>query len=81
MDSDALRLDVQNSISPIDPAEWNKLAGPDNPFIQHDFLRALEDGRAVGGNSGWDIAHLALYDADDKLVGVAPHYLCRRSGV
>ena len=70
-----MRLDVHNSISSIDSAEWNKLAGPDNPFIQHDFLCALEDGGAVGGNSGWDIAHLALYDADDKLVGVAPHYL------
>ena len=79
MDSDALRLDVHNSISPIDPTEWNKLAGPDNPFIQHDFICALEDGGAVGGNSGWDIAHLALYDADDKLVGVAPHYLKRHS--
>ncbi|MBL6597105.1 MAG: N-acetyltransferase, partial [Candidatus Puniceispirillum sp.] len=44
MDSDAFRLDVHNSIHAIDPADWNRLAGTENPFIQYDFLSALEDG-------------------------------------
>ena len=45
-----------------------------------NFLCALEDGGAVGGNSGWDIAHLALYDdTRNKLLGVAPHYLKHHS--
>ena len=79
MDSNALRLDVHNSISRIDPAAWNNLAGPNNPFIQYDFLCALEDGGAVGGNSGWDIAHITLHDKHDKLIGVAPHYLKHHS--
>jgi len=79
MDSDAFRLDVHNSIHAIDPADWNRLAGTENPFIQYDFLSALEDGGAVGAASGWNIAHLALYDTSNKLLGVAPHYLKQHS--
>ena len=75
MDSDAFRLHVHNSIHAFGPADWSRLAGAENPFVQHEFLSALEDGRAVGENSGWSIAHLALYDTNNKLLGVAPHYL------
>ena len=60
MDNDAFRLHVNNSIHAIGAADWNSLAGTKNPFIQYDFLSALEDGGAVGANSGWNIAHLAL---------------------
>ena len=79
MDKDAFRLHVHNSIHAINPADWNKLSGTENPFIQYDFLSALEDGSAVGANSGWNVAHLALYNTRNKLVGVAPHYLKQHS--
>ena len=79
MDRDAFNLNVHNSIHAIDPVDWNKLAGIENPFIQYDFLSALEDGGAVGGTSGWHIAHLALCDTSNKLLGVAPHYLKQHS--
>ena len=79
MDSDAFTLRVHKTISSFTPDDWNRLAGPDNPFIQHDFLCALEDGDAVGGGSGWDSAHIGLSDASGKLVGVMPHYLKHHS--
>ena len=79
MESEAFNLRVHKSIHDIDPADWNRLAGTENPFIQYDFLSALEDGGAVGRTSGWHIAHLALYDTSNKLVGVAPHYLKQHS--
>ena len=79
MDSDAFTLRVHKTISSFTPGDWNRLAGPDNPFIQHDFLCALEDGGAVGGDSGWDSAHIGLSDASGKLVGVMPHYLKHHS--
>ena len=79
MDQNAFRLNVHNSIHAINPADWNKLSGTENPFIQYDFLSALEDGAAVGANSGWNIAHLALYNTRNKLVGVTPHYLKQHS--
>ena len=79
MDNDTFRLHVHNSIHAIRSADWNKLAGTENPFIQYEFLSALEDGGAVGANGGWNIAHLALYDASNKLLGVVPHYLKQHS--
>jgi predicted N-acyltransferase len=79
MDRDAFRLNVHNSIHAIGSADWNRFAGRENPFIQYDFLSALEDGGAVGGTSGWNIAHLALQDTNEKLLGVAPHYLKQHS--
>ena len=79
MDIDAFHLHIHNSIHAIEPAVWKKLAGTENPFVQYDFLCALEDGGAVGAQSGWNIAHLALYDANNELLGVAPHYLKQHS--
>ena len=79
MDSDAFTLRVHKTISSFTPGDWNRLAGPDNPFIQHNFLCALEDGGAVGGENGWDSAHIGLSDASGKLVGVMPHYLKHHS--
>ena len=79
MDSEAFRLHIHNSIHAIDPADWKTLAGTANPFIQYDFLCALEDGGAVGATSGWNIAHLALCDTRNKLLGVTPHYLKQHS--
>ena len=74
MDSGTFTLRVHKNISSFTPGEWNRLAGSDNPFIQHDFLCALEDGGAVGGDSGWDSAHIGLSDASGKLVGVCLLY-------
>jgi predicted N-acyltransferase len=79
MDSDAFTLRIHKTISSFTPGDWNRLAGPDNPFTQHDFLCALEDGGAVGGDSGWDSTHIGLSDASGKLVGVMPHYLKHHS--
>ena len=77
--SDAFTLQVHKTINSFSPDEWNRLARPDNPFIQHDFFCALEDGGAVGGDCGWDSAHIGLSNASGKLVGVIPHYLKHHS--
>jgi uncharacterized protein len=46
------------------------------PFLRHEFLSALEDCACVGGNTGWQIAHLAIYDSGDKNpIGLMPLYL------
>ena len=79
MDSKAFTLEIKNSISEIDAAVWNSLAGADNPFVQHQFLSALEDSKAVGGSSGWEIMHISLSNSKGELVGVMPHYLKHHS--
>ena len=79
MHSDAFTLRFHKTINSFPPDEWKRLARPENPFIQHEFLCALEDGGAVGGDSGWDSVHIGLSDASGKLVGVMPHYLKHHS--
>lgn len=65
---------VAEGLSDIPAADWNRLAGDDNPFLRHEFLLALERNGCVGGDSGWYPRHLLVY-ANDKLVGAAPLYI------
>lgn len=46
-----------------------------NPFVCHDFLRALEEAGCVGGRSGWHPRHLLVREPGGDLVGAAPAYL------
>lgn len=71
-----------SSIDEIGGALWDRLANPDpttfNPFVSFDFLKALEDSRSVGGDSGWAPMHLAL-EQGGEIVGVAPLYAKQHS--
>jgi predicted N-acyltransferase len=54
---------------------WNALAGDENPFLRHEFLRALELSGSVGGDTGWLPRHLIVEDADRTLLGAVPLYI------
>ena len=79
MDGDTFTLDLAPSIAEIPAADWDRVAGTANPFVSHAFLRALEDGGATGGDSGWDPMHLILRDSDGRLAAAMPHYLKHHS--
>jgi predicted N-acyltransferase len=79
MDGSALNLHISASMATIDAGEWNALGGGGNPFVSHAFLLALEDGGAVGGDSGWDPMHLLLRNDDGQLCGAMPNYLKHHS--
>ena len=79
MDGDTFTLDLAPSIAEIPAADWDRVAGIANPFVSHAFLRALEDGGATGGDSGWDPMHLILRDSDGRLTAAMPHYLKHHS--
>ena len=72
---------VVERIADIDQDVWQACArseGGDasyNPFVDHRFLKALEDSGAVGPGTGWTPAHLALEDASGAAAGFAPCYL------
>jgi len=70
-----LSLSTHSAIDAIPAADWNRLAGPDTPFLRHEFLAALERHGCVGANLGWVPHHLALRDRDGTLVAAAPCYL------
>lgn len=76
----SFRARLVGRIADIDVAAWQAAAQPGgntgyNPFVDHRFLKALEDSGAVGPGTGWTPAHLALEDTEGATVGFAPCYL------
>ncbi len=68
-----MKIIFTDSIASVNAEHWDKLAGDTNPFIQHDFLLALEKHDCLQ-NWGWIPQHCLLYD-DDELIGACPAYI------
>ena len=76
---DSLQLEILDRLCDIPASEWNALLPQDaGPFLRHEFLSALEETGCVGGNTGWQVAHLILKDGQ-KLLGAMPLYLKQHS--
>ncbi len=69
---DSLQLRVLERIGEVPAPQWNALAG-DYPFLQHEFLSALERTGCVSARTGWIPQHLVLMDAHG-LAAAAPLY-------
>ena len=75
MSDEHFHLEIIEKLSEVSAADWNALLSPDaSPFLKHEFLSTLEETACVGSNTGWQIAHLALYRSK-KLIGAMPLYL------
>ena len=74
-DGETLLVSLVDDIGRIDAAEWDACAGPDNPFVGHAFLSALEDSGSACPRTGWLPQHLVLTDAAGTVLGCAPAYL------
>jgi uncharacterized protein len=55
-------------------AEWDALAGQDDPFLTHAFLGLLEESGSVGDGTGWSPLPI-LVEEDGRTVASAPAYL------
>jgi predicted N-acyltransferase len=76
----AIQLRVIDSLSEITEDDWNALLKPDaGPFLKYAFLSALENTGCVGGNTGWQVAHLLVEDSESNLLGAMPLYLKQHS--
>ena len=79
MSDEHFRLEIIESLSEVSAADWNALLTPDaSPFLKHEFLSTLEETVCVGGNTGWQVAHLALYRSA-QMIGAMPLYLKQHS--
>ncbi|HTU53512.1 MAG TPA: GNAT family N-acetyltransferase [Acetobacteraceae bacterium] len=67
-------LTLHRAIAEIPAAEWDACAGPENPFVSHAFLAALEDSGSAGPRTGWLPQHAALRDGAGRIAAVAPMY-------
>ena len=61
-----------DSISQIDAASWNSVAGTAQPFLRHEFLLALEESGCAAPRTGWTARHLVVDDAQGRLAGAMP---------
>jgi predicted N-acyltransferase len=59
----------------IAAADWDRLAGPANPFASHAFVTALEDSGSACTRAGWQPLHLVVDGADGRPSGIMPGYL------
>ena len=76
---DSFQLEIVDCLSDIASEDWNALLPSDaGPFLRHEFLNSLEETACVGGNTGWQVAHLVLRD-DRRLIGAMPLYLKQHS--
>lgn len=69
----SLRLELGSDLGAIDAAAWDALAGDDDPFAEHAFLRALETSGSVGAEAGWQPVHVTAW-RDGALAGALPLY-------
>jgi predicted N-acyltransferase len=53
--------------------EWDALVPDGSPFLRHAFLVGLEATHCVGGDTGWESAHVLLAD-EQGLAAAAPAY-------
>ncbi|MDH5517746.1 MAG: GNAT family N-acetyltransferase [Gammaproteobacteria bacterium] len=72
-----MQLSTCDSLDKIPAASWNELAGDTNPFVQHDFLLALEQHQCLRP-FGWFPCYL-LVKENDKLIGATPSYIKNNS--
>lgn len=70
-----IRARVVSKAADIEAAAWNACAGPDNPFVQHEFFAALEASGSAVARTGWQAAHVVIDDAAGVPAGILPGYL------
>ena len=70
-----MKTRVITSIDEIAASDWNRLAGPHNPFMLHEFLAALEHHHCVGERYGWLPQHVVVHDDNSRLIGATPLYI------
>jgi len=66
------------AINDFDASAWNALVVDQSPFIQHGFLRALEQSGSVAAETGWEPCHLGVF-RQGELVAAMPLYLKHHS--
>lgn len=65
----------------VEAEAWDRCADgaggqrPENPFITHRFITAVEASGSAAPGTGWAPIHLTASDTDGEVIGVLPLYL------
>ena len=69
----SLSVAVISAMEAVSPSQWDALVDPDQPFLRHAFLHALEASGSVCPATGWQPCHLTVWQGA-QLVGAMPLY-------
>ena len=69
-----MKLRTVESVLDIPADQWNACANPSgfNPFVSHEFFKALEGSGSATGRTGWKAEHLVYEAAKGEIAGIAP---------
>jgi predicted N-acyltransferase len=71
----SLEIGLAKRLADVDRAEWEALVGADgSPFLEWDWLDALEESGCATAQTGWAPHHLTVREGG-RLVAAAPMYL------
>jgi predicted N-acyltransferase len=68
------RLTVHDTISGIDRDIYNDIIDSENPFLEYEFLEAMEKSGCVGPYTAWNPRHIVLYDGN-RIAGAVSAYI------
>ncbi len=69
-----LQLEICERLADLDARAWNALVGDGSPFLEWEWLAALEESGCVSPATGWVPQHLTLRDGP-HLIAACPLYL------
>jgi predicted N-acyltransferase len=74
------QLKIIRSMADISREDWNSLVTDDTvPFLEWEWLSALEESGIVSPQNGWHPLHICLWDKE-RLAAAAPLYVRNSSG-
>ena len=63
-----------SSLDLIDKNKWNACIGSDHPFLQYEFLSALEKSGSATTKTGWQPYHY-IEKENEEIIGICPLYI------
>ena len=73
-DPDPVLAKVAHGVASLDAGQWDRCAGPDNPFLSYAFLSILEESGSVSSATGWQSLPIVIEDHSGAVAAAAPAY-------
>jgi len=75
MSAEPIVARIAPGVSSFTPEDWDRCAGPGNPFLSHAFLSALEASGSVDARAGWQPAPIAIDGPGGRPDAILPAYV------
>ncbi len=69
-----MKIITTTSIETVAPQDWNKISDPNSPFLDYEFLEALEKSKCINDTTTWKSLYFLMYEKD-ALIAALPFYI------